>query len=186
MARQLDPEATRALLGATLRVLGERGFARLTMEAVAAQAGVGKPAIYRRFRDKAELVAAALETALPPMAAPDYGDIRRELRELIDHALPADGAGFVGLVGQLIAEHERHPELIATYRANVLEPRRQVVKDVIARAQERGELRTDWDPDVLVDLVTGEFLARVWGGRPTDDRWRAEFFERWWEVARAR
>jgi AcrR family transcriptional regulator len=182
MARQLDPAATRAILAATLRLLAAQGFARLTMEAVAAEADVGKPAIYRRFRDKAELVAAALGSALPPMPAPDYGDTRRELRELIDHALPADGVGFVSLVGQLLAEHERHPELIATYRTNVLEPRRQVVKDAIRQGQERGDLRPDLDPDVAVDMVTGEFLARVWGGRPTGRRWRAEFFERWWEA----
>jgi AcrR family transcriptional regulator len=185
MARQLDPAATRALLAAALRLLAERGFARLTMEAVAAEAGVGKPAIYRRFRDKAELVAAALGTALPPMAAPDHGDTRRELRELVERALPTDGVGFVSLAGQLLAEHERHPELIATYRARVLEPRRRVVIDAIRRGQERGDLRGDLDPDVAVDMVTGEFLARVWGGRPTDDRWRAEFFDRWWELVRA-
>ena len=186
MARQLDPEATRALLGATLRLLGERGFQGLTMEAVAREARVGKPAIYRRFRDKAELVAAALATALPALDPPDYGDTRRELREILDAALPANGVAFVSLAGQLLAEHERHPELIATYRTGVLEPRRRLAMDVIRRGQERGDLRVELDPEVAIDMATGEFLARVWGGRPTDDRWRADFFERWWEYVSAR
>ena len=80
---------------ATLTLLRERGFARMSMEAVATVAGVGKPAIYRRFRDKAELVATVIEGRLPQLELPDLGDTRAELyfepeamlnREIVENA----------------------------------------------------------------------------------------------------
>jgi AcrR family transcriptional regulator len=70
MARPLDPTIDRAITEATLTLLQQRGFARMSMEAVASVAGVGKPAIYRRFRDKAELVATVIEGQLPHMEVP--------------------------------------------------------------------------------------------------------------------
>ena len=79
MARPLDPTIDRAITEATLTLLRERGFARMSMEAVASVAGVGKPAIYRRFRDKAELVATVIDGQLPQLELPDVGDTRAEL-----------------------------------------------------------------------------------------------------------
>ena len=79
MARPLDPTIDRAITEATLTLLRERGFARMSMEAVASVAGVGKPAIYRRFRDKAALVASVIDSQLPQLELPDLGDTRAEL-----------------------------------------------------------------------------------------------------------
>ena len=87
MARPLDPTIDRAITEATLTLLRERGFARMSMEAVASRAGVGKPAIYRRFRDKAELVATVIDTQLPQLELPDAGDARHRL-----HAHPGEPA----------------------------------------------------------------------------------------------
>src|SRR5687767_6233097 len=143
MARPLDPQIDRAITAATLDLLRERGFARMSMEAVAGSAGVGKPAIYRRFADKAALVAAVIDEQLPALEAPDLGDTRAELRQALEHGLPADGAGYVGLIGGLIAEQDRHPELIAAFRRSVLLPRRAIVQSLIERGQARGDLRTD-------------------------------------------
>ena len=84
MPRPLDPNVGDAIAGATLRLLAQRGFAATTMDAVAAEAGVGKPAIYRRFRDKAALVADVISRQLPVLEAQDLDgeDVRLELDEL--------------------------------------------------------------------------------------------------------
>ena len=146
MARPLDPEVNDAIETATLTLLSERGFARMSMEAVAAAAGVGKPAIYRRYPDKATLVTAVIGRQLPELDPPDLGDTRAELWQAVEQGFPADGAAYVGLIGGLIAEQERHPELIDAFRRSVLHPRRAVARALIERGQERGDLRSDIEP----------------------------------------
>jgi AcrR family transcriptional regulator len=87
-----------------LALLVEHGFARMTIEAVAKAAGVGKPAIYRRFTDKAGLVAHVICHQLPALEPPDLGDSRAELWRAVEQGLPSDGPSYVGLIGGLIAE----------------------------------------------------------------------------------
>jgi AcrR family transcriptional regulator len=96
-----------------IALLIERGFARMTIEAVAKAAAVGKPAIYRRFSDKAGLVAHVISRQLPVLEPPDLGDSRAELWRAVEQGL--DGPSYVGLIGGLIAEQDRHPELIEAF-----------------------------------------------------------------------
>ena len=186
MARPLDPDIDRAITGATLQLLRERGFARMSMESVAGAARVGKPAIYRRYADKAALVAAVIDTQLPALEVPDLGDSRAELWQAVEGGFPQDGAAYVGLIGGLIAEQERHPELIAAFRRSVLLPRRAIVQGLIERAQARGDLRTDIEPETALDLLAGPLLARVFAGVDTGPRWRARAFETWWGLVAER
>lgn len=182
MARPLDPGVGDAIEAATLALLTERGFARMSMEAVAAAAGVGKPAIYRRYPDKAALVAAVIAGRLPELDPPDLGDTRAELWQAVERGFPADGAAYVGLIGGLIAEQERHPELIEAFRRSVLNPRRAVVGALIERGQQRGDIRRDLDPVAALDLLAGPFLARVFAGLDTGPRWRKSAFATWWDL----
>src|SRR3954469_3781346 len=161
MARPLSPDVDAAILAATRRLLAEQGFARMSMQAIATAAGVGKPAIYRRFRDKADLVADVIAGRLPALDLPDLGDTHAELWLAVEHGFPADGPAYVGLIGGLIAEQRRHPELIDAFRRSVLGPRRAVVRGLIERGQERGDIRRDLDPETVLDLFAGPFLARV-------------------------
>src|SRR5215207_235914 len=186
MARPLDPGVGDAIEAATLALLTEHGFARMSMEAVAAAAGVGKPAIYRRYPDKAALVAAVIARSLPELQPPDLGATRAELWQAVEQGFPQDGATYVGLIGGLIAEHERHPELIEAFRRHVLHPRRAVARALIERGQERGDLRRDIDPEAAVDLFAGPFLARVFAGVDTGPRWRKSAFETWWNLLKER
>src|SRR3712207_3533430 len=146
MARRFDPNIDEAIADAALTLLRERGFARMSVEAVADRAGVGKPAIYRRFASKAALVAAVIDRELPPLDPPALGDTYAELREALEDGLPADGPAYVGLIGGLIAEQRRHPELIEAFRRSVLGPRRARVAAAIERGQARGDLRSDIPP----------------------------------------
>jgi AcrR family transcriptional regulator len=167
-------------------VLTEVGFARLTVERVADVAGVGKPAIYRRFGDKAALVVHVISLRLPLLEPPDLGDTRAELWRAVEHGLPADGPSYVGLIGGLIAEQDRYPELIDAFREHVLLPRRAIVRAIVERGQARGDLRADLEPEQALDLMAGPFLARVFAGLDTGPAWRAAAFETWWDILRER
>jgi len=184
MARPLDPTIDRAIAEATLELLGSRGFARMSMEAVATAAGVGKPAIYRRHRDKAELVASVIEGRLPQLEVPDVGDTRAELWMGVTRGFPADPPGYVGLIGGLIAEQERHPELIEAFRRHVLLPRRAIAQGLIERGQQRGDIRSDLPAVALLDLLAGPRLARAFAGEDTGPRWLEQAFDIWWSLVR--
>src|SRR4051812_12374814 len=171
--RPRDPGVDVALTRATMELLGERGFARMSMEAVAQQAGVGKPAIYRRYRDKGELVASAVASLLPVMEPPDLGDTEAELRTLVDQGFPPDAARYLGVIGGLAAEHHHHPELIAAFRERVLLPRRAVGITVIERGRARGDLRKDITAEAMLDLFSGPWLARAFAGLDVGPKWRA-------------
>lgn len=186
MARRRDAAVDDAIAAATRALLSERGFVAMSMESVAKRAGVGKPAIYRRFRDKAELVASAISRQLPRLEPPDLGDTRAELWRAVVHGLPADGPSYVGLIGGLIAEQDRHPELIEAFRQSILLPRRATVRKIVERGKTRGDVRAAIDPDAALDLMAGPFLARVFAGLDTGPRWREAAFETWWEFLRER
>jgi AcrR family transcriptional regulator len=185
MARPLDPTIDRAITEATLTLLRTRGFARMSVESVASAAGVGKPAIYRRFRDKAQLVVAVIEDQLPQMEIPDVDDTRAELWSGVERGFPADPPAYVGLIGGLIAEQERHPELIEAFRRHVLLPRRAIARAAIERGQARGDVRADLPAVALVDLLAGPLLARAFAGEDTGPRWREQAFDLWWSLVRS-
>jgi AcrR family transcriptional regulator len=182
MPRPRDQNVTDAAHEATLRLLGEVGYAGMSMERVAREAGVGKPALYRRYRDKAELVVGAiLATELEPMEDVDLGDTLEEMRAAMA-GLPPDAAGYLALIGGLIAEHHRHPELIETFRTTLLLPRRAVVIAVIERGQGRGDIRADADAEMLLDLFAGPLLARGFAARDTGPEWRERHLALWWNL----
>ena len=164
MARPRDPKVDEAIVAATVALLGERGFGSMTVEAVADRAGVGKPAIYRRFADKGALVEAVISWQPIDPQLPDRDDTRAELWEVVKSGLPADGAAYLRLVGGLVAEEERHPELIAALRTHLLLPRRKIVVRLIGRGQERGDIRGAVDPGAAFDAMAGAYLARALAG----------------------
>jgi AcrR family transcriptional regulator len=182
--RPLDPEATRAIVAAAVRLLSEQGFAGMSVEGVAAAAGVGKPAIYRRFPDKRALVLAAIESALEPMDVPDVGDTRTELRTAMI-GIPLEPEPYLALIGGLMAERVRHPQLIGAFRERILLPRRAIVRAVVERGQARGDIRADIDPELPVDLLAGAWLARGFAGASVDEAWRERIFAETWRAVRA-
>jgi AcrR family transcriptional regulator len=177
----MDSTIDEAIAGATLALLARGGFAAMTMEAVAKAAQVSKPAIYRRFPDKPALVVAVIARQLPELDVPETGDTRAELWRAMERGFPDDGPSYVRLIGGLIAEEKRHPELIEAFRSHILLPRRALVRSLVERGQERGDIRPDVDPEGAVDALAGPFLARLFAGVDTGSRWRKSAFEAWWE-----
>lgn len=156
----------RAIIAATLRSLATDGYQSLTVERVAATAGVARATVYRRHRDKAALVAAALaslttdEPAIPP-------DTRGALVVLLQATARALGErGGMPLVGSILAQEATDPELGRMLRSVVFAPRHALVRGVLLRGVSSGEVATDILPDVAIDLLFGALLARATAGSP--------------------
>ncbi|WP_406287154.1 TetR/AcrR family transcriptional regulator [Embleya sp. NBC_00896] len=160
--RPRSEEAERAILEATLRLLDEhRSIAAISVEAVAQEAGVGKATIYRRWPGKEALVVAAVESAEVPPATLPGRSLREDLVIILENMrLQAIDKRGDGLMGMVTGEMKRHPELHRRYHEVVVEKRRAVLREVLQRGVDSGELRADLPMEVLMDLVTGPILVR--------------------------
>lgn len=140
----------------------------MSVEGVASEAGVGKTTIYRRYASKEELVAAALGALrgdLGPL--PDTGDTRSDIVEMILQMRQAvqRGPGF-GMIGALLVEERRSPELFELLRERLLRPRRDEAIMVLQRGVDRGEVRADVDLEVAVQAMVGAVYMRHMFGVP--------------------
>jgi AcrR family transcriptional regulator len=159
-----DPEADRLILETTHRLLREQGYDRLTMDAVAREAGVARTTVYRRYRDKADLVSAAIETLRGPAKRSDSGDARLDLIGHLENVRRFYG---MSLAGTLLMEEPYNPRLLQLFRERMVLPGRQMVADIIRDGIERGQIRPDIDVERVLDLLLGALFAAVFArGRP--------------------
>jgi len=163
VGRPRDPEADRAILEATIELLAEEGFGGLSIEAVAARAGVGKTTVYRRWPSKIPLVVDAL-THLKTPASVAIGDdmsthdaLVRALSEGI-RAYPDEPTDRIlaGIIGAMSQDRE----LADAVRSGLLSKRRDNVFALIERGKARGEVRPDTDVEAIADLLGGPILMR--------------------------
>jgi AcrR family transcriptional regulator len=159
--RPRSAEADQAIVDAALAVFAEEGFDGLTMEAVAARAGVGKATVYRRYPGKAELViraASCLSAAEAPEA--DTGSLRGDLQAIsrnLVHLLTATVAGRC--VPELVAALPHCAQLAGEHRRFIAARRRLTVR-AVGRAVARGELVADTDAEIVADLLAGPIFYR--------------------------
>jgi AcrR family transcriptional regulator len=166
--RPPNPEAGRQIIQAAQKLLAMDGFAGMSIEAVAAEAGVAKTTIYRRWRDKVELTTAALADLLPLVVPEATGSTYHDLVALLDHNRRAID---MGLIGTLLTEERRNPKLLETFRQLALRPRVALLREMLAAGVERGEVRADADLDAACDLILGAFLFRYLAERRPDAGW---------------
>ncbi len=171
--RPRDPAADRAILQATLRVLTDQGYAGMSVEQVASEAGVGKTTIYRRYASKKELAAAAINAVRedwgPP---PDTGSARTDIVEMLiqNQFALEQGPGFA-MIGALLVEERRNPALIEFFRDRFTRPRRKEALMVLQRGVERGEIRADADLDIAIQAMVGAmFIRHFWGADESRER----------------
>jgi AcrR family transcriptional regulator len=152
--RPRDPAIDAAVLAATVEVLGEGGYAGFAVERVAARAGTTKAAVRRRWPQRQRLVIDALATVLVTPPVPDNDCTRcdlqqsvRLLAEVLHERLP------VGVLAPLIAACADDPALHRHLVETLVQPSRQAATVAVRRAVERGDLRPDVDPEMLVDLL---------------------------------
>lgn len=160
--RPRNPAIDGAILAATREVLVEVGYAGLSMEAVAARARVSKPTLYLRYPSRAALVFAAIFGQTRARPIPDTGSLAGDLHEAYNWAVDefTGPEARVALPG-LLAELSANPELAQFVGTAVIAPESARVRQRLEQAQQRGELRTDVDLDLAVDVFIGTALARV-------------------------
>jgi len=152
--RPRSAEAEKAILDTTLRMLGTHGVAGTTIEGVAADAGVGKTTIYRRWPTKTDLILAAISDLVPPGDPPDTGSMAGDMAALAEtQKRRLAGSGLTGIVPRVLAESMSDPKLHHDFVDRVVNPFRELLRLFIERGIERGELRPDLEVEPLVDLL---------------------------------
>jgi AcrR family transcriptional regulator len=166
--RPRDGSVDAAILDATERSLANRGYEAMTMDQVAAAAGVSKPTIYLRYGSKAELVGAMIDRLEPPLPAPSGSSARQDLVKLIELEEEWVDRHGLRLVAAVLLEQDDHPELLERFRRRVIAPVRAAFEDALRAGIARGELREGADDGEVIDALTGAYWARSWAtGAPT-------------------
>ena len=161
-----------AILDATRELLAEGGVHGLTVEGVAARAGVAKTTIYRRWRSKDELALAVLIDMVEQfVATPDLEDTRGELVAFVSTAVRILGTTLMGRVMQgLVSDLAADPKLARAFRERVVATRIAEVHRLVERGIARGDLRPDTDRQLLHELLFGPVYYRLMlSGAPLDD-----------------
>lgn len=153
--RPRNVQADEAILEAVIALLSEgQSAAGISIEAVAAKAGVGKATIYRRWPNKEALLVDAVATMKGPLPVPEGISVRDDLIMLIT----ANRSGYAKRYGKvtacLLPEFAKGEEMSRTYQA-VVEPRRDVMRQVLVRGVHSGELRADLDVELTLLMLSG-------------------------------
>jgi AcrR family transcriptional regulator len=160
--RRRSIRSHQAILAATAHLLAEVGYTALTIEGVAARAGVGKATVYRWWPSKGALVIEAMSAALAMPTFSETGDLRQDLLTVgngMVETLAHSPAGAV--IPALAADLMRDPDMAEQFRDQVIRPRRSAVTQILRRAADRGELPPDVDIDLLLDVYAGAVFYRV-------------------------
>ncbi|MCE6993422.1 TetR/AcrR family transcriptional regulator [Saccharothrix sp. S26] len=160
--RPRDASRDDALRQAALEVMAEVGYRALTMDAVAARARAGKATIYRRWESKLDLVIdTCTQLAQQNLAEPDTGSLAGDLRDFLS-AFAAFLSGPIGKAAQaLVGELPHEPELAAAFRGTFLTAQRDVLRHILDRAEERGELRPDAPRGMAVEIAGAALIYRL-------------------------
>jgi AcrR family transcriptional regulator len=161
MSRPRSAESHAAIVQAALELVVEDGLRGTTIEGIAARAGVGKATIYRRWKTKEELFMEALKTVAFPLPDPDTGSLRGDVEAIIAFNLEHATRNAALLMPRLMVEAADDPELFAVMQEVLVEPRREVLRTILRRGVERGEMRDDIDPEAAIDLLIGPFIYAV-------------------------
>ena len=161
VGRPRDPRVDEAIVGATLQLLAEGGYTSLTMEAVAALAGVGKATLYRRYAGKEQLVIDAVATMSEPPEVVRGASVRDELVARLEAIRRRSDSSLAGKIfPRLVSASADNPELMRSYRRQVLEPRRGAFAAALRRGVDEGLVRADVDLDYAIDLLVGPMAYR--------------------------
>ncbi|OMC16244.1 TetR family transcriptional regulator [Mycolicibacter heraklionensis] len=169
---RLDRSRDPAILDAALAVVSENGYEAANMNDIAARAGVGKAAIYRRWSSKAALVTDALIYWRPDLLTkdtPDTGSLAGDLDALVERVGRNDDEPFPNdLVLRVALEAAHDPDLVAAVDDLVLVKGKGLVAKIIAQAAARGEIDPQRDWSLVADVVLAMGLLQVVRGQRID------------------
>jgi AcrR family transcriptional regulator len=160
--RPRSEKARKAVIRSTLALLERVGFNELSIESVAAQAGVGKATVYRWWRNKAELVIDAFVSAVGrELRFPSAGSVLESIHEQMKRWAPIFRSPLGQIVVTVIGAGQSEPEILDAFRAHWVEPRRVEARRLLRQAMKDGEIRADLDPDMVLDLLYGPLYLRL-------------------------
>nr|WP_203586789.1 TetR/AcrR family transcriptional regulator [Actinospica acidiphila] len=161
-AAVLREDVTEAIRTAVFEELAAVGYARMSIEGIARRAGVGKTAVYRRWRSKLHVVLDVVSAlAVQGLPAPDTGSLEGDLRllyEVTSRALRHPVASQI--LPDLQAEAARNPDIAEAVQKALREGQDGVAKGIVTAAQERGEIGADVDRALALDLISGPLYWR--------------------------
>lgn len=178
--RPRSAAAATAILAATREALVELGWSKLTLGDVAARAGVAKTTIYRRWPGKNELVVDAVAELFDELELPDRGSLAADIEGVVlQFAAILDRPEARSGLMAVVAESTRDEALRERIRESIVERQKRLVLQGRTRAQARGELPPESDPDdaartvdLIFDVVAGAVVHRTLvSGRPADEDW---------------
>jgi len=158
---------------AILRLLADVGYGALTMDAVAAAAGVGKATIYRRWRTKEDLVVDTIAEMSRSVVAPsDTGSLQGDLRELMHSVVHLTQSPVGAAIRSLLPAMQHQPALVEAFRSGPLAVWRATYKEVWDRAESRGEIRRGLALSPMAE-ATSALIVQRWllTGEPVDDEY---------------
>jgi AcrR family transcriptional regulator len=178
--RPRDQRATSAITEAALRQLRDLGYAKVSLESVASEAGVSRATIYRRYRDKADLITAAIAANSTRHLDSDPSEDPRA--DVVSYLLEFDerySEHCLEVLGSLIGARD-DPWAMALHRERVVWPRMTYLRTLLVRAQELGQLREDADLDLALQMLTGSVFARRVAGMDASPGWAQRAVDAIW------
>lgn len=168
---RVEGEREQEILDATLDVLAEFGYDRLTMDAVAARAKASKATLYRRWSDKASLVIDALISQKEPSEVPDTGSLRGDLIASYCGMGGMTDEHQIAVLGSVMTAVSRDPEFAEAWRRDFIGPKVAINDAIFAKAVERGEIAADVDLHLLGPCLPAIVLHRLFflGEHPTEE-----------------
>jgi len=159
--RPRSEDARRAILRSTLRLLQQIGFPDLTIEAIAADAGVGKATVYRWWPNKGALVVDAFASSTEhKLHFPDTGSVYQDMSLQMKQVIAIFRSRRGRIVAALVGGGQSDPELLEAFRERFLWPRRREAYKTLRRGIERGELPRNLDLDLVLDILYGSIYMR--------------------------
>jgi AcrR family transcriptional regulator len=161
---------------AVLEVLAKRGYQALSIAEVATHARVHETSIYRRWGTKAQLVSeAVIRSAAEEVPAVDTGSFRGDVVTLLRRVVARLRTPIGNAVGLVVVSQE--PEL-AALRSAYWTSRLRVMGTIVTRAQERGEMRRSFDPQLALEMFSGPILLRLTSGKQVSEHYLEELVTR--------
>jgi len=170
--RPRSEAARRAILRSTLRLLRNTGFHELSIEAIAADANVGKATVYRWWTNKGALVVDAFSSSVrKELLFPDTGSVYSDLSLQMGHLVRILRSRRGQVVAALIGGGQCDSELIHAFRERFVRPRRLEAYQTLRRGMDRGEVPRDADLDLILDALYGAIYMRflIWKDGLTEE-----------------
>lgn len=178
VGRPRSPAVDAAIIEAAVHLLSTEGYARMSMDGVAARAGVSKATLYLRYAGKADLATAALEHLRETGAPATTGDLRTDLvAQLRQARRNAERVTVMPLVGTCLTEERHTPELLQRFRERTLQPRRAIYRRLLDEAAAAGRIAPGADREAVIDLLMGAYQARYLSGDPFPPAWEESVVE---------